>query len=92
VLAETLQVVLEVCRGCKFAKEPEGFTRISGSPETERNHIYGDAPAQGVVAELAADVIPPANTAAFNIRLRYRCKTCVLETSGTEGTIHIQRN
>lgn len=28
VLAETLQVVLEICRGCKFAKEPEGFTRI----------------------------------------------------------------
>ena len=92
VVAETLQVVLEICRGCKFAKEPEGFTRIPGSRDTERNHIYGDAPARGAVADLAADVIPPANTAAFNIRLRYRCKTCVLEANGTEGMIHIQRN
>ena len=35
---------------------------------------------------------PPANTATFKIRLRYRCKTCVLEANGTEGTIHIHKN
>jgi len=92
VVAETMQVALEICRGCRFAKEPEGFTRIPGSRDTERNHMYGDAPASGAVADLAADIIPPANTAAFKIRLRYRCKTCVLEANGTEGTIHIQRN
>jgi hypothetical protein len=92
VLAETLQVALEICRGCKFAKEPEGFTHIQGSRDTERNHTYGDAPARGAVGDLAADVIPPPNAAAFKIRLTYRCKTCVLEANGTEGTIHIQKN
>ena len=92
VVAEVLQVSLEICRGCKFAKEPEGFTRIPGARETERNHLYGDAPARGAVADLAADVIPPPGASGFGIRLRYLCKTCVLEPDGTEGTIHIQRN
>lgn len=90
--AETLQVSLFICGSCKFAKEPEGFTRIAGSPETERNYIYGDAPARGHYAELAADIIPPLNVTAFEIRVRYRCKTCILEANGTTGTIHIQRN
>lgn len=92
VLAEVLQVSLMICRGCKFAKEPEGFTRIPGSRETERNYVYGDAPARGGAAELAADIIPPPGASRFDIRLRYRCKTCVLEPDGTEGIINIQRN
>ena len=92
VVAQNLQVVFEICISCKYAKEPEGFTRILGSRETERNHIYGDAPARGAVGELAADVIPPPKTPSFKIRARYRCNTCVVEANGTEGTIHILRN
>lgn len=92
VLAETLQVSLMICNGCKFAKEPEGFTRVPGSHETERNYVYGDAPARGGVAEVAADIIPPSGAPSFGIRVRHRCKSCVLDADGVAGTIHIQKN
>jgi hypothetical protein len=92
VLAEAFQISLAICGGCRFAKEPEGFTHVPGSRETERNRLFGDAPARGGLTEFAADVIPPQGATSFGIRVRHRCKTCVLDVDGAAGTIHIQRN
>ena len=92
VRAEGLQVSLDICTSCKFAKEPDGFTRVAGSRETERHHLYGDMPPRGAYAELALDIIPPPGVGAFDIKAVYRCKTCILEAAGTIGRIHLQRN
>jgi hypothetical protein len=91
VVALGAQVSIEICRAYKFAKEPEGFTRIAGSPGTTRDHVYGDMPAAGCFPELSVDVIPPANAGRFDVEATYACKTCVVQHERVIGTVHILR-
>ena len=92
VPADATQLALEICIGCKFAKEPKGFTKLEGSLETIRNYVYGDMPAGGPYPELVVDIIPPVSLSAFEIAVGHRCKSCLLARATTKGIVHIQRN
>jgi hypothetical protein len=90
VIPLAVELAIEICRGCKFAKEPEGFRKVEGSADTMRNYFYGDMIAAAPFQDLIVDVIPPVNTSSFSVQVSYRCKTCVLDREGTIGTIHIR--
>lgn len=91
VPADATEAIIEICRTCKFAKEPEGFIKVPASADTVRNYVYGDMPAAGAFRNLVVDIIPPPNASAFNVQVWYRCKTCVIDRFGTIGTIHLMK-
>jgi hypothetical protein len=70
---------------------PEGFHKVAGARETERNFTYGDMPPRGTYAELAVDVIPPANAEWFDIKTIYRCKTCTIDKEALAGRVIVEK-
>ncbi len=69
-------VHLRICMACKFAKEPQEFHKIPGSPDWDRQydfqHIYPHAGLQ----KLSADIIPPPGSESFQIEVMAVCDTC----------------
>jgi hypothetical protein len=80
-----------ICKGCQFAKEPQGLMKINGEDPTHRVfsapqiHVYEHYP-------LSVDVIPPPSVTSFVIGCDYRCNNCVVDRSIYAGTIHLVRD
>lgn len=88
------QYSLLICELCGFAKEPQGFTKLEGRPETERytNFVKIPAMSQGpMVGKIEMSV--PQGMSSVEVGIVYRCHTCELSQSldGLRGTIHILR-
>ncbi len=43
-----LKISIHLCRGCSFAKEPQGFERLAGMTEETRRRFIGDIHAGAV--------------------------------------------
>ena len=88
------QYAILVCDLCRFAKEPQGFTKLEGRPDTERYVSFAKIPAksQGPILGKIDMLIPPG-FANLQVGINYRCHTCELSQSmtGLMGTIHILR-
>jgi hypothetical protein len=69
---------VQICGGCKFAKEPTGFTRLPGTPDTERNSPIQRILARSVTEMRSIDVSVPAAFHDFDMAFNYRCHTCAI--------------
>jgi hypothetical protein len=85
------QYAVLVCDLCKFAKGPEGFTKVDGRPDNERYFGFAVIPPVAELPTAQIDVIPPPNVNSFNVGITYRCQTCEvpLSNEGLLGTVHI---
>jgi hypothetical protein len=84
-------VVFQIPDKCKFAKEPEGLIRVRGAPDTQRDMAFRYINRMSMPANMAVDVIVPAEWQFFAVGITYRCRTCVLNTDLMYGTIHLNR-
>jgi len=80
------EITLLICDACKFAKEPPEFSRLNGQADNQRNRVFQRILARSALAEMAADIIAPANQ-NFIVGMNYRCHTCVLPSEPSVGTV-----
>jgi hypothetical protein len=85
------EVDVQICNECKFAKEPDGLSKLPGLRENQRYLYLPDLLAKEADKVLSVDVIPPPLVGAFNVGFEYRCHTCIIPMHTTEGTVHILR-
>lgn len=81
-------VIIQICDDCKFAKEPQGLTKLPGGRETERVVFLSDLHAMEGYKTISLDVIPPL-VQQFPVGVVFRCRTCVLKIGAITGTVHI---
>jgi hypothetical protein len=86
-----VQVNLNICDQCRFAKEPPGFIKLSSELDTERFRQFANIPAKSVLETMTADISLPPPYAAFVVGLKYRCRTCVLPKVPLVGTVKVVR-
>jgi len=86
-----VQVNLDICDQCKFAKEPPGFTKLAIDLDTERFRQFANIPGKSVLETLSADIALPPPYMTFVMILKYRCRTCVIPKELSSGTIHVVR-
>jgi hypothetical protein len=85
-------VDVEICDGCKFAKEPRGLDKVPDR-ETMRILKISDIHALEAYEPVDLDIIPPPGFSQMGIGFEYRCHTCVVYRSlipETSGIIHIE--
>jgi hypothetical protein len=74
--ADAIDVWIQVCDGCSFAKEPAGFEKVAGSDDRVRHRIINSLN-PGVSFEKTTIVVKSVPTeGSFRIGFRYSCKTC----------------
>jgi hypothetical protein len=83
------ELTLEICTGCKFAKEPAGFRKLAGQSDRERVWVFQRILARTVLEIMTMDIIPP-RSAWFLIGMAYRCRTCVL-AEGSKAVVRLVR-
>jgi hypothetical protein len=84
--------ILHICQGCKFAKEPQYFTKLGGAPDTERWMGFDRFLPLTQQPSLPVDVIPNPSSTAFEMGISYRCHACTLEEGLSTGVVHLDRS
>jgi hypothetical protein len=85
------EVNVQICNGCKYAKEPEGLKKLTGLADTQRHLYMNDLLAKSAYKTLSVDVIPPPLVQSFFVGIEYRCHTCVLPKQPSGGMVHMLR-
>jgi len=85
------EINLQICGGCKFAKEPEGFSKLPGLADTSRYLFLSNLLAQMAYKRVGLDIIPPSLTGNFQISIQYRCHTCIIARTKPTLTVHMLR-
>jgi hypothetical protein len=91
VSALDASITLYICVGCKFAKEPPDFQRLSGQSDVQRYMPFNQLLPKSYWRMLAIDIIPPAYAGSIDIGFSFRCRTCVLALESSSGTVHLLR-
>ncbi len=89
--AVNVSINLGIPDGCRFAKEPEGFKKLPGDPDTQRFIALPQIHAREFLRPISADIIVPATMSQFSMGITYRCNTCVLPREASVGTVHVVR-
>jgi hypothetical protein len=89
VEATNVDLTLQICDGCRYAKEPPGFSKPSGVPDTARELFVPRISSLGFLPTFSLDVIPAAYMSAFTVGINYRCTTCTLPKEASFITVHI---
>jgi hypothetical protein len=91
VEASNVDLNIQICDQCKYAKEPDNSKKLPGFPDTVRLVFLPRLQALQSFVPLNLDVIPPPNAQSFPVGFSYRCSTCILPRGGSLGTVHISR-
>lgn len=78
IVAQNGSVLVQICRGCTYTKEPEGFVKVPGD-EKERQFNFQHIYAMGGLQMLTFEVTIPAAAALqgfFQIGIAAACDTC----------------
>jgi hypothetical protein len=89
--AVAANINVKICDDCKFAKEPQGLTRLAGMEDRTRFLFLTRIHAKEAYFAISLDVIPPPSVENFTVGFEYRCNTCVLPTGAVTGIVHIAR-
>lgn len=87
VEAERVQILVQICDSCKYAKEPVGCVAQDALKPTQRECDVDHIVAKGNSAAIALDIIPPPTIEMMQIGVMYRCHTCIVP-DWSRGTIH----
>jgi hypothetical protein len=82
-------ITIILCNGCRFAKEPKGFSKVEGTAENERNMQFTSLHRATASQDIGLDVIVDPHLANFNIGMVYRCSTCVVEPVAQKITARV---
>ena len=85
-------VTLDICDLCSFAKEPEGATKGSGNPETERLYPFTDFHAKTHYDKRSVDITVPKSGGSLWIGIQYRCRTCDIPKTLSRGLVRLKRD
>ncbi|MGA2896490.1 MAG: hypothetical protein ABSE27_02690 [Acidobacteriaceae bacterium] len=89
VSAEGVEIWVEVCKACIFAKDPEGFDKPNGNNERTRHIIFHDInPGVSVVKNISVKVNVPA-APRFVVGVTGSCKNCGGATTEKALTVDI---
>ena len=84
---------LQICDDCKFAKPPDGFSRLAGQSDREMNMPFQHVLAKSMLPERSVDIVaPPAKYSNFWMGINYRCRTCVIDTAVSHGLVRLRRD
>jgi hypothetical protein len=83
------EINFQICNGCKFAKEPDGLSKLGGLTDRQRYVYIKDLLARMAYQTLSVDVIPPPEVRNFLIGIEYRCHTCIIPKEPSSGMVHI---
>jgi hypothetical protein len=84
-----------ICDVCKYAKEPDGFTKLKLMTESERFLPIPHLHALEALNPIGVDMIVPRGATRIVVGFSYRCNACSLHvglTAATSGTINIDRS
>jgi len=93
VEATNTELQIQICDGCKYAKEPEGLQKLTGMTDTQRYLLLPHMQPLQAYKTISLDIIPPPLPLplSFPVGFIYRCTTCVLQKNAVAGTVHISR-
>lgn len=91
VSAVNIEVTLIICDRCKFAKEPQGYSRLPGETETQRHRSIDFILPMVNYQTQGVDIMPPTDLDTFDVGIVYRCLTCAVLTGPCKGTVHLNR-
>jgi hypothetical protein len=80
---------LQIGTGCKFAKEPERFTRLAGQDDRRRNMDFNRILAKTVLNTMSADIVAPPSVRYVELGMSFRCHTCIRDTEWARITVHL---
>jgi hypothetical protein len=89
--ATNIELDIQICDNCKYAKEPAGLTRTPGAPDTIRTLHLDHLLPRSIYETISLDIIPPSNSVDVPVGFNYRCSTCILPTSPATGTFRVLR-
>ena len=82
---------LIICNLCKFAKEPEKFIHLKGTPEQGRYLEFPHILASVALRPVELDIAIPQHITDFEIGMQYRCRTCVLNKTAEKVKVYVTR-
>ena len=87
--AADVDLNIQICDECKYAKEPANTAKLAGFPDTVRllklPHVQG----MQVATPITLDIIVPLYTKDLEVGFTYRCSTCIVTTKPSIGMVHI---
>jgi len=87
--ADSIDIWVEVCGLCTFAKEPVGFEHPAGASDQTRHRVIGTLN-PGVSFEKETILVKSSVPNPFQIAFRYSCKTCGGKVSQNQFVIITQ--
>jgi hypothetical protein len=93
VEAENGQITVIICQECRYAREPDGFTKLDDRPDYERYVPFSVIRAKGQYQTLRLDLFVPLQLKHVPVGVNYRCHNCdiVRSNDGLFGMVHIQK-
>lgn len=71
------EIWVKICLGCAYAKEPEGFLKLSGADEHDRYKVFNALNPTVALQTMTVEIIPPKDVEdRFQISFKYACQTC----------------
>ncbi len=71
-------VSFQICDGCTFVKEPDGFKRVEGERASELNYDFQRILPMQALPVFEAKIRVPPFASFTRVAINYRCKTCVV--------------
>lgn len=92
VVAQKLELILQICRECEFASEPSQSTKFPGQPNTQRNILANGVYPLSTSQIMSADIKVPPNASSVEFGVDYRCETCeIQDVKANTGVIKLAR-
>ena len=87
--ASDVDLNIQICEQCKYAKEPADTVKLTGFSDTVRLLKTPHVQARQVLTSIILDITAPPGTKSFQVGFSYRCSTCVVTTKASLGIVHI---
>ena len=85
-------ITLEICKSCKFAKEPPKFYKVPGQTDITRTMSFDNVRARSESETLSADIKVPPDSTSVEFGVTYRCNNCIVpEQRDNVGKIFLSR-
>jgi len=87
VSARSVDMWVQICSGCSYAKEPRNFQKLDGDDPRVRYRRLGDLNPGVLIVKTSLELIVPAGFAGFDTSFGYSCENCGADTAGWSETI-----
>ena len=79
VQARDLEIWVQICQACSYAKEPDQFDKPQGSDEHIRHRVFGNLNAGVFMNKMSVDVRLTSSFTSFSTSFNYACANCERE-------------